>query len=439
MTHMIGKALFVFGVMVFALGFSSVVATTKVTYKTVETKGTGENLQEAINKALVEAIGRVNGKSIDAANQINKASSTVKADGVKSTTRTKEMQQAYKEATNGIVASYDVLSEVEDEKGRWNVVVKAQIAQFQLAASANRKRIALIPFRLSNSMFLIRGQSADREQAARVLAQSLVTKLVQSRRFTVLDREYVEETLGEKSSAFNNPNLPVTEIARLGQDLVADYIVVGTLENLSYNESTRRVESVDMNVTTRRGVAEVSYRIIDITTGQIKFADTAQFSFDGDALSRVAGGGLTNPDTAILSLASEKIGKVILNAIYPIMLVSVQNETVTLNQGGDLLRSGDIYEVFEYGERLYDPYTKESIGRQENLVGSIQITRVNPKQSMARVVNSTVDLAARFKPKRFVCRLKEEAMSPGAKRKQEARKKMKKKVKKAKEEMEDLW
>ena len=439
MTHMIGKALFVFGVMVFALGVSSVVATTKVTYKTVETKGTGENLQEAINKALVEAIGRVNGKSIDAANQINKASSTVKADGVKSTTRTKEMQQAYKEATNGIVASYDVLSEVKDERGRWNVVVKAQIAQFQLAASANRKRIALIPFRLSNSMFLIRGQSADREQAARVLAQSLVTKLVQSRRFTVLDREYVEETLGEKSSALNNPNLPVTEIARLGQDLVADYIVVGTLENLSYNESTRRVESVDMNVTTRRGVAEVSYRIIDITTGQIKFADTAQFSFDGDALSRVAGGGLTNPDTAILSLASEKIGKVILNAIYPIMLVSVQNETVTLNQGGDLLRSGDIYEVFEYGERLYDPYTKESIGRQENLVGSIQITRVNPKQSMARVVNSTVDLAARFKPKRFVCRLKEEAMSPGAKRKQEARKKMKKKVKKAKEEMEDLW
>ena len=230
---MTGKALFVFGVMVFALGVSSVVATTKVTYKTVETKGTGENLQEAINKALVEAIGRVNGKSIDAANQINKASSTVKADGVKSTTRTKEMQQAYKEATNGIVASYDVLSEVEDERGRWNVVVKAQIAQFQLAASANRKRIALIPFRLSNSMFLIRGQSADREQAARVLAQSLVTKLVQSRRFTVLDREYVEETLGEKSAAFNNPNLPVTEIARLGQDLVADYIVVGTLENLS--------------------------------------------------------------------------------------------------------------------------------------------------------------------------------------------------------------
>ncbi len=51
----------------------------------------------------------------------------------------------------------------------------------------------------------------------------------------------------------------------------------------------------------------------------------------------------------------------------------------------------------------------------------------------------TVDLAARFKPKRFVCRLKGEAMSPGAKRKQEARKKMKKKVKKAKEEMEDLW
>ena len=77
---MIGKALLVFGVVVLALGVTSVVAATKVTYKTVETKGSGENLQEAINKALVEAIGRVNGKSIDAANQINKASSTVKTE-----------------------------------------------------------------------------------------------------------------------------------------------------------------------------------------------------------------------------------------------------------------------------------------------------------------------------------------------------------------------
>ena len=66
---MIGKALFVFGIVMLALGVTSVFATTKVTYKTVETKGTGENLQETINKALVEAIGRVNGKSIDAANQ----------------------------------------------------------------------------------------------------------------------------------------------------------------------------------------------------------------------------------------------------------------------------------------------------------------------------------------------------------------------------------
>ena len=118
-----------------------------------------------------------------------------------------------------------------------------------------------------------------------MLAQSLVTKLVQSRRFTVLDREYVE-TLGEKSS-FNNPNLPVTEIARLGQDLVADYIV-GTLENLAITSplvgSKRGYECDDTQW--RSGVL----CIVDITTGQIKFADTAEFSFDGDALSRVAGG-----------------------------------------------------------------------------------------------------------------------------------------------------
>ena len=47
---MIGKALFVFGVMVFALGFSSVVATTKVTYKTVKQRGLARTYKKPLTK-----------------------------------------------------------------------------------------------------------------------------------------------------------------------------------------------------------------------------------------------------------------------------------------------------------------------------------------------------------------------------------------------------
>ena len=64
--------------------------------------------------------------------------------------------------------------------------------------------------------------------------ESLVDKLVGSRKFTVLDRQYMDQTLGEKSLALKNPTISVAEIARLGNQLVADYVVVGRIENLEY-------------------------------------------------------------------------------------------------------------------------------------------------------------------------------------------------------------
>ncbi len=39
------------------------------------------------------------------------------------------------------------------------------------------------------------------------------------------------------------------------------------------------------------------------------------------------------------------------------------------------------------GERLADPYTKESIGRKETVIGVARITRVQSKQSTAEIIS----------------------------------------------------
>ena len=70
-----------------------------------------------------------------------------------------------------------------------------------------------------------------------MLTQSLVSYLVQTRKFTVLDREYMNDVDNELSMIKNNQT-NIEEKVKLGQKLFSDYILVGTLENF-YTEEKR--------------------------------------------------------------------------------------------------------------------------------------------------------------------------------------------------------
>jgi hypothetical protein len=50
---------------------------------------------------------------------------------------------------------------------------------------------------------------------------------------------------------------------------------------------------------------------------------------------------------------------------------------------------GDVLNVYALGEELTDPDTKESLGREEVKVGKVKITQVNPKTSMADILDDT--------------------------------------------------
>ncbi|HAB39822.1 MAG TPA: hypothetical protein DCE52_17800, partial [Rhodobacteraceae bacterium] len=64
-----------------------------VKYETVEAKGWGASEQDAINAAIVEALGRVNGKNISASNQLKSLSQSINNNGQKSRMTQKEMQK----------------------------------------------------------------------------------------------------------------------------------------------------------------------------------------------------------------------------------------------------------------------------------------------------------------------------------------------------------
>ena len=375
----------------------------QITYHDVDATGSGTTVNNAINDALGEAIGRINGKSIETESQLQSVEVTSVENDDVDYFASEAFQQAVKSATKGAVSSYEVISQNE-QGGLWEVTVRAKVAKYKRSASSNRKRIAVMPLWTSSREFSVDGQSTNADQVLRILGQNLVSQLVQSRKFTVLDREFIEETVGEKAM-ITGGDVSVDEMAKMGQELVADYILVGVLEDLSFQTSEMKMRTSDRTIKTRSGLVEMSYRIIDVPTRQIKYADHARINITEADLRNLDNSLVTNNiDSAMTIIAADAISKKVLNAIYPMLVVSVRGESVTLNQGGEMLKVGDQFEVFEYGEKMIDPYTKESIGREEIYCATIELSRVNPKSSYAKTIESEVDLSEVFRPKGLVCR-----------------------------------
>ena len=97
-------------------------------------------------------------------------------------------------------------------------------------------------------------------------------QLVQTRRFTMLDRAFDAETKAELSR-LNLENASAGDLGRFQQLLVTDYMVIGTVKmysspGASYNQWT--------GVTTQNDgpFLEVSYRVILVPTSQLKWAGT---------------------------------------------------------------------------------------------------------------------------------------------------------------------
>jgi len=419
----------IFYTLFFIISLSSP-AFAKIEYKTVQSNGTGATLNDAITEALSEAIGRINGRSLETATQLKSIEVSKTSKDNEEYLSSEEYKKSVNSATKGIVSSYDVIKQAKNDSGRWEVTLKVKVAKFKRRKSSNRKRIAVMPFRISSREYLIENKPINKANTNRIFGQNLVSSLVQSRRFTILDREYIRETLGERKLIING-NTPVEEMARLGQDLVADYILVGTLEDVNFKTSRVKMQSSGRELTTRKGKVEVSYRILDVDTRQIAFSEFARLKIKESDIRKVDSSiGTKNMESILCVLATEKIGKKILNAIYPILIVSVSGENVILGQGGSGIKRGERYDVFEYGKKIKDPYTKEFIGREEIYVATIEVTRVNPKQSYAKIIKSERDIAANYKSKKYVCRIPqdtEDEASARRKKREEERIKRKKK------------
>lgn len=397
----------------------------------VEVEGIAESLQLAIDRALTEAMGRVNGRSIES-EVLSKTSETL---SVKNQTEdylsSTEYQEKIKSKTKGVVESYNLISSEQLEKNVYKVVLSVSIIKFKASKSSNRKRIAVLPLRARGGCCQVGTTNINGQSFSEELTAAISSYLVQTRKFTVLDRQYESETNTEQAK-LSSDEVPITELAKLGQELVADYVLVGTINNLFLREQQRQMSTVDRTITTIVGNAAISYRIIDVPTGQIKFSQTLNKNLNGKVKT------INDPVQGVLdtvSIVANDVGLKILETAYPFIVEKIEGENIVIGVGGDIIQVGQRYRLIQYGKKIVDSYTKESLGRKENIIGMVEITEVTPKMSYGKIINTNKEnLESEFKPKSFIIR-----SLPESAQKKNLQKKVDEKRKEIAKEFDEDW
>jgi hypothetical protein len=358
-------------------------------YVTVQSEGTGKTVGSAVGSALSSAVAQVNGAALAATTLTVEARAALDTATESSFASASATSETVAQSTKGIVREYRIVSKRQDGP-LYSVTVEATIAKYARSPQADRLRVSVLPFRLTKE-----GQARFRD----LFVQELSANLSQSRKFAILDRQFESERQSEMAIV-SSTDSSVEEMAKLGNRLGTDYMIVGTVNDAVFQTINTQIAGRTLSRTEVK--IALSYRVIDAPTGQVKFSDGWSRSAEGVTVESLAKQG------------AEAISRQILDAIFPITVESVDGEMLYLGQGGKTMRVGQTYRLFRYGKPITDSHTGESLGREEIEIGTIKIVDVQSKIAKAKVVKASIDVAQNFAPSTFIARLLSDSQSTSA-------------------------
>ena len=434
----------------------------EIIFKEVTVSGIGQSYEEALNNAFAEAISLVNGKNVQTTtiirvlgggsipkeveknkekggfladllsdlNQLQETEETKKKKKDKKKDEKKDEKNPDKvkysqdylkqiiDKTKGGIKSYKIINKEINANGWHLIEVSAEVAFFNLPKEAMRVRMAAFPFRL----YEIEG---DYGRFQRLLDQNINDYFVQTKKFTMLDRSFIEDVAKEQQIILDG-KAPAIEMAKIGNEISADFILVGSVENFNINEKVTKILSSDQEIRRNEASIYMSYRLIDVATKQINYSNTIQYKIQLSQNSE-------KPDTEIISKISKILGEEILFSIYPVLVEKVVNGEIYLGQGGSQFTKGEKYEIFQKGEKIIDSYTNEVIGNVETSIGLIEIVSVSSGYTKAKMFSEENNLPKIIHQGKYIVRpIKQDDVN-----KEKSFKEKKEKIKKKREEKKE--
>lgn len=359
----------------------------------LEVQGVGSTLGEAVQNGLIEAVKQSKGVNIESqkvfVKKIRETSLSADESSSYNLKIDEHSQSLVREATQGLVQEYRIVESSPVSHDEWIAKLSVKLVHYKTPGLSphGRRKIAVIPFRSTKPSFTVNGVVMPSPEVSRQFSQALVTELTQSRRFTVLDREYMEEYLREKNIILS-ADTPISELMKIGEVLGVDYLLIGTISEVYQRQTPYFIQVSGETGYEYSSAFFADYRIVVMATRQIKWADSVSLTFDdAEIKNMVPSMEAEQIQKSLFVSAAKQVVHRAMDNIYPLRIVKVQaNGEVILNQGGVSVADGEMLDVFSAGEQVIDPYTGETLGPAESWIATIEIVRVIPKMSFAKVV-----------------------------------------------------
>jgi len=233
-------------------------------------------------------------------------------------------------------------------------------------------------------------------------ADVFVTDLMETGKFSLIEREKVNAILAEQDFGASGRVTPQTA-AKIGKMLGVDLILTGSISEFSVSKTGGGIKSLQVGVTTGKVVLQA--RLVNTTTGEIIIAAEEQnkknlvaaryksMNFEQDFDYGLANE-VMHPAVEKMVLKIVEKTKGIATAAKPShegRVIKVEGNMVWINLGsGSGIKAGDEFEVFRKGEELIDPDSGQSLGAEEEKVGTIVVSEVKDKYSIATIKSGSI-------------------------------------------------
>ena len=259
--------------------------------------GTGDTRELAIKRALLEAVSMVNGSIVqgqtEATQTYAEAIEQFKGLLSKDVSSQSISSESIDTTSNGLVTGYRILQEgplppeaPERAAGHnFRVAIQAEVAVFdpEDPRPGGKPTIAVLPMQVMNFV-----QSPDRTplsiaEVRNYLADNINRDLVKCGEFKVLDQRYLKKIEEERQQIVDRVRegkADMKEIIKLGHELTADYLVLGTVENLYNQKRRQRVKIRDSYETMETLNVNIQMQLVNVATGEITWTDHYHRTWD---------------------------------------------------------------------------------------------------------------------------------------------------------------
>lgn len=229
---------------------------------------------------------------------------------------------------------------------------------------------------------LIKSQStaeAGPEETISIFTDSLISRLVQTRRFQVADRQEVDQLLAEQTLEALGQQRDL--VSAVGQIVAVDYLLYGNVSLFAVDVEERQLPGSNRILPSNPvGRVEGNMRIVDMRTSDVIASRKISVEERLDS-------GLTGEQTVdvLADAFAHQVVVMLMDALYPIRIAAIGSEgTVYVNRGDDGgLVNGELLDAYRPEGEIHDPDTVVFLGFEERHVGQVVLSQVEDARSKA--------------------------------------------------------